>query len=43
MVRKLTPDSTSFSMDIQDLPQGIYLLSAKSESQKVKVLKIIKK
>jgi len=43
MVRELKPNATSFSMDIYDLPQGIYLLSAKSDSQKTKVLKIIKK
>ena len=37
------PNSLNFKLDMQDLPQGIYLLKAKSESKKGKVIKISKK
>lgn len=43
IVRKLMPNSLNFNFDMQDLPQGIYLLKAKSESKKGKVIKISKK
>jgi len=39
----LTPNSTSINIDIQNLQQGIYLLKARSEGLKEKVVKIIKK
>ena len=39
----LTPNTTSLAIDIQHLEPGIYLLKAKSESEKEKVVKIIKK
>ena len=42
IVRTLSPKTSTFKVDIQDLPQGIYLLKAKSEREKEKVIKIIK-
>lgn len=41
-VRQLAPEGSSFSIDIQDLPVGIYILRASSESTKEKTIKIIK-
>ncbi|MBC7438368.1 MAG: T9SS type A sorting domain-containing protein, partial [Flavobacterium sp.] len=42
MVRTLSPNASVFKVEIQDLPQGIYLLKAKSNRQKEKIIKIIK-
>jgi hypothetical protein len=42
IIRRLRPNSFNFKVDMQDLPQGIYLLKAKSESKKEKVIKISK-
>ena len=41
-VLQMQPNSTSSSIDIQNLPVGIYLLKAISNNQKEKVVKIIK-
>lgn len=43
LVRKLRPNSLNFKVDVQDLPQGIYILKAKTESKKEKAVKISKK
>jgi hypothetical protein len=42
MVRTLSPNASVFKVEIQDLPQGIYLLKLKSEKQQEKMIKIIK-
>ena len=42
IVRTLSPNDSVFKVEIQDLPQGIYLLKAKSNGQKEKIIKIIK-
>lgn len=41
-VLQMQPNSTSYSIDIQNLPVGVYLLKAISDKQKEKVVKIIK-
>ena len=42
VVRKVTPNNIAHQLDIQSLPKGIYILKAKSSSQKEKAVKIIK-
>jgi hypothetical protein len=43
MVRKLTPNTSTTSMNIEDLPVGIYLLKVQSANKNEKTVKIIKK
>ena len=42
MVLKIQPNTTSTEIDVQGLPNGIYILKVKNASQVEKAIKIIK-